>query len=121
MRRTSGEVVAALILFALAAPASGQQLAVECRPCPATPSSQPTLKVPGKQPDVIAVFTSDLRAATRVTIGLMDNQKLKGDFLGVSDGRVLFRADRDRSVTLRIPFSAIYSIKVKNGGAIARP
>jgi hypothetical protein len=51
----------------------------------------------------------------------MDNQKLKGEFLGVDDGRMLFRADRDRSVTLRLSLSAIHSIKVRNGGAIARP
>lgn len=121
MRKTSAEVVAALVLFALATPASGQPLAVVSQPCPVMASSQPTLKVAGRQPDVMAVFTSALRAGTRVTVGLMDSQKLKGEFLGVSDGRVLFRADRDRSVTLRIPFSAIYSIKVKHGGAIARP
>jgi hypothetical protein len=121
MRKTFAAIVATLVLFVLAVPASGRQLAAVSRPCPVLPSSQPTFQVPDGQPDVIAVFISALRERTRLTVGLMDNQKLKGEFLGVDDGRMLFRADRDRSVTLRLSLSAIHSIKVRNGGAIARP
>ena len=121
MRKTSAQILAALGMFALAAPASSQQLALASGPCPVMPSSQPTPQAAVVQPDVIAVFANGLPEGTRVTVGLMDNQKLKGVLLGVRDGRLLLRADRDRSGTLRISFWAIHSIKVREGGAIERP
>ena len=121
MYKTSAGVVAALTVFALAGSASGQPLMLVSRPCPVVASNQLTPQAPAVQSDVVAVFTSGLRVGTRVTVGLMDNQKLKGEFLGVRDRLLLLRTDGDRPVTLRISFSAIHSIRVRNGGAIARP
>lgn len=121
MRKTSARLFAALVLFSLTAPAGSQPLRPAPSPRPGFRSSEPARQALEPPPDVIAVFTRALRPGSRVTVGLMDNQKLKGEFLGVDAGRVLFRADRDRSVTLRISLRAIHSIKVRNGGAIARP
>lgn len=121
MRKRLRDILAAWFLFALAAPASGQHLAVVSNACSLTPPSRPTAQARDVQPDVVAVFTSALRPGTRVTIGLMDNQKLTGEFLGLRDGRLLFRAVRDRSVTLEISLPAIHSIKVRNGGTLVRP
>lgn len=121
MRKRFEDILAALFVFALAAPASGQHLAAVSSPCPLTPPSRPTAQARDVQPDSVAVFTSALRPGTRVTVGLMDNQKLKGEFLGLREGRVLFRGERDRSVTLEISLPAIHSIKVRDGGMIVRP
>lgn len=110
MCKTSVAVLAALVLSAPAAAGSGQRQAFV-----------PILINATVQRDVVFVFASGLREGTRVTVGLMDNQKLKGEFRGVRDGRLLLRADRDRSITLPIAFSAIHSIKVHRGGSIERP
>lgn len=72
--------------------------------------------------DVVLVFASELRHGDRVTLGLMDNQKLKGVFLGIEEGRVLVRLDRDDSgKTLPLPAPSIHSLKVRNGGSVIRP
>jgi hypothetical protein len=72
--------------------------------------------------DVVLAFAGELRSGQRITVRLMDNQKLKGEFAGVQDTRLLFRPDRDRTrATLLIPSRAIHSIEVHRGGAIVRP
>jgi hypothetical protein len=72
--------------------------------------------------DVVQAFAGHLHHGQRITIGLMDNQKLKGEFLGVIHDRLVLRPDRDRTGgTLPIRFRAIHSIKAQRGGQIERP
>lgn len=121
MRNTSVAILAALALLAVTSPARSQDDVPDTRDCTVRPAALSGMQAASELPDVVAVFISSVRVGTRVTVGLMDNQKLKGEFLGVQDGRLLLRADRDRATTLRIPFLAIHSVKVKSGGAIERP
>lgn len=121
MRNTSMAILAALALLAVTSPAVSQDDVPSTPDCAVRPAAPSAMQAANELPDVVAVFINSVRPGTRVTVGLMDNQKLKGAFLGVQDGRLLFRADRDRATILRIPFPAIHSVKVRSGGTVERP
>lgn len=121
MRNTSVAILAAVALLLVTNPALSQDDVPITRDCVVRAAAPSGMQTANELPDVVAVFSSGLRPGTRVTVGLMDNQKLKGELVGVRDGRLLLRADRDRATTLRIPLSAVHSVKVRNGGRIERP
>jgi hypothetical protein len=72
--------------------------------------------------DLVLEFADDLRPGQRISVWLMDNQKLKGEFAGIEHDRLLLRLDRVRpGRTLPIRLPAIHSVSVHRGGTIVRP